>query len=60
MLALMLGGLAAFATYDLTNLATQNRWPLLVTFVDMVWGTFVTAFAALAGVIAIRTLLPGE
>lgn len=59
----MLGGLlglVAFATYALTNLATLNRWPLLVTFVDMVWGTFVTAFAALAGVIAIRTLLPGE
>ncbi|MDO8399541.1 MAG: DUF2177 family protein [Bradyrhizobium sp.] len=56
----MLGRLVAFASHDLTNLATQNRWPLLLTFVDMVWGTFVTALAALAGFSAIRTLPPGE
>src|SRR5450631_567648 len=41
--ALSLGGLlglVAYATYDLTNLATFSRWPLVVTVVDMVWGTF--------------------
>ncbi|MFC1700402.1 DUF2177 family protein, partial [Patescibacteria group bacterium] len=31
------------ATYDLTNLATIKDWPLLVTIVDMVWGTFLGA-----------------
>lgn len=39
--ALSLGsllGLVAYATYDLTNLATFSRWPLVVTVVDMVWG----------------------
>lgn len=59
--SLMLGGLlglVAFATYDLTNLATLSRWPLVVTVVDMVWGTFVTALASLAGFAAIRTLVP--
>jgi uncharacterized membrane protein len=50
----------AFSTYDLTNLATINRWPLTVTVVDMVWGTFVTALSSLAGFIAIRTLAPIE
>lgn len=59
-LAPVLGGLVAFVTYDLTNLATQNRGPLLFTFVDMVWGKFVTALAASAGFSAIRTLPPGE
>ena len=32
-------GLVAYATYDLTNLATIEGWPLLVTAVDLVWGT---------------------
>jgi uncharacterized membrane protein len=59
--SLLLGGLlglVAFATYDLTNLATLSRWPVIVTVVDMVWGTFVTALASLAGLVAIRTLAP--
>jgi uncharacterized membrane protein len=59
--ALSLGGLlglVAYATYDLTNLATFSRWPLVVTVVDMVWGTSVTALASLAGFVAIRTFAP--
>jgi uncharacterized membrane protein len=32
-------GLVAYATYDLTNLATLKGWPLLVTLVDLAWGT---------------------
>jgi uncharacterized membrane protein len=59
--SLLLGGLlglVAFATYDLTNLATLSRWPVAVTVVDMVWGTFVTALSSLAGFVAIRTLAP--
>lgn len=32
-------GLVCYATYDLTNLATVEGWPLLVTVVDLVWGT---------------------
>jgi uncharacterized membrane protein len=61
--AILLGGLlglVAFATYDLTNLATLSRWPVIVVVVDMVWGTFVTALSSLAGFIAIRTLAPIE
>jgi uncharacterized membrane protein len=59
--ALLLGGLlglVAYATYDLTNLATLSRWSLTVTVVDLVWGTFVTALASLAGLAALRTLAP--
>lgn len=39
--ATVLGGLFgffAYATYDLTNLATLKNWPLSVTIVDMIWG----------------------
>lgn len=35
-------GLSMYATYDLTNLATLRDWPILVTVIDLVWGTFVT------------------
>lgn len=41
-------GLCAYATYDLTNLATIKDWPLIVTVVDLIWGTFVSG--AVAGV----------
>jgi uncharacterized membrane protein len=44
--ALLLGGLfglITYATYDLTNLATIKDWPLLVTLVDLLWGTILAA-----------------
>ncbi|PKO12899.1 MAG: DUF2177 domain-containing protein [Chloroflexi bacterium HGW-Chloroflexi-10] len=39
MLRAALFGLVTYATYDLTNLATLKDWPLLVTIVDLAWGT---------------------
>lgn len=36
-------GLLCYATYDLTNLATLKDWPVLITAIDLVWGTAVTA-----------------
>jgi uncharacterized membrane protein len=36
-------GLITYATYDLTNLATMKDWPLLVTIVDLIWGTVLAA-----------------
>ncbi|MBN1333417.1 MAG: DUF2177 family protein [Synergistales bacterium] len=36
-------GLICYATYDLTNLATIKDWPVLVTLVDMCWGTILGA-----------------
>ena len=36
-------GLITYATYDLTNLATIKDWPLLVTVVDLIWGTILAA-----------------
>ena len=41
-------GLAAYAAYDLTNAATLKGWPLAVTFVDLAWGTAVTAVTSVA------------
>jgi uncharacterized membrane protein len=36
-------GLITYATYDLTNLATLKDWPILVTVVDLIWGTVLAA-----------------
>lgn len=42
-------GLVAYATYDLTNLATLEGWPVVVTVVDLCWGMVLTASVAAAG-----------
>ncbi len=44
--ALYLGALIGFVmygTYDLTNMATLKSWPIIVTLVDLIWGTFITS-----------------
>lgn len=41
-------GLAAYAAYDLTNLATITGWPLPLTFVDLAWGIVVTTVTSVA------------
>lgn len=45
-------GFFAYATYDLTNLATLKVWSLRVSLIDMGWGTLLTAVAASAGALA--------
>lgn len=39
-------GLVTYATYDLTNLATLEGWPVIVTVVDMAWGTILSGLVA--------------
>ena len=39
-------GLVCYGTYDLTNLATIQDWPVVVTVVDLVWGTALTGSVA--------------
>ncbi|MFN8400905.1 MAG: DUF2177 family protein [Anaerolineales bacterium] len=43
-------GLVTYATYDLTNLATLQGWPILVTVVDLIWGTVLSAAVTLVSV----------
>ncbi len=50
--ALILGaafGFITYATYDLTNLATLKDWPILITLIDLSWGTFLGTITALIG-----------
>ena len=42
-------GFFAYATYDLTNLATLKNWPVGLALLDMAWGTVVSAISAVAG-----------
>lgn len=47
--ALLIGGffgLIAYSTYDLTNLATLKDWPVIVTIVDIIWGTILNSATA--------------
>jgi uncharacterized membrane protein len=42
-------GLAAYGTYDMTNLSTLKGWPVQLTIVDLVWGTILTGVASASG-----------
>lgn len=42
LIAASLFGFISYATYDLTNLATLKDWPITVTIVDLLWGTFLS------------------
>jgi uncharacterized membrane protein len=42
-------GFFAYATYDLTNLATLRDWPVGLAMIDIAWGVFVSATSAVAG-----------
>jgi uncharacterized membrane protein len=57
--ALLMGGLFgffAYATYDLTNLATLRDWPVRMSIVDIAWGTALTAVTAVVGSYSARLL----
>ncbi|MBS0624441.1 MAG: DUF2177 family protein [Verrucomicrobia bacterium] len=40
-------GLVSYGTYDLTNLATIEGWPLKIVWVDMIWGASITAIISM-------------
>ncbi|MGM0369359.1 MAG: DUF2177 family protein [Bacillota bacterium] len=43
----MFFGLITYATYDMTNLATVKDWPVLITVVDISWGTMLCGLSSL-------------
>ena len=40
-------GLVTYSTYDLTNLATIKNWPISITIIDLIWGSFVSSSTSL-------------
>jgi uncharacterized membrane protein len=58
--ALLLGalfGLISYATYDLSNLATLKDWPLVVTVIDLIWGTVLGGAVSFAAALVGHSLL---
>ena len=49
-------GFFAYATYDLTNLATLRDWPLNVSLMDMAWGTLASGLSVGAGKLCLDAL----
>ena len=49
-------GLIAYATYDLTNLATLKGWSATLVVVDLAWGAFATAVAAVLSALVTRAV----
>ncbi len=52
-------GFFAYATYDLSNLATLKDWPLGLSLMDMAWGTFASLASASAGKAALDYFVGG-
>ena len=50
-------GFFTYATYDVTNYATLKNWPVLVTVVDVTWGTALSAFSAGMGYTLTRLIM---
>ena len=49
-------GFCAYATYDMTNLATLKGFSSEVAVVDMVWGTVVSGASATLGMLGVSLL----
>lgn len=47
-------GAMAYGTYDMTNLSTLKDWPALMSFVDLLWGTVLSASVAVVSALAVR------
>jgi uncharacterized membrane protein len=50
-------GCLAYGTYDMTNLSTLRNWPRLMSVVDMIWGTVLSASVATASAVCVRFFL---
>ena len=47
-------GLVTYGTYDLTNMATLKDWPIIVTVVDLIWGTVLSTLVSLITFLILR------
>jgi uncharacterized membrane protein len=56
LLAGLLFGLVSYSTYDLTNHASLEGWPLKVTIVDLIWGSSMSAFVSTISFFIVKML----
>lgn len=50
-------GFLAYGAYDVTNAATLRDWPMMMSVIDVAWGTGLTALSAVAGYFAVNAYL---
>jgi uncharacterized membrane protein len=50
-------GLLAYAAYDLTNHATLQNWPVMVTIIDMLWGALLSGMVSALTVFIYKTFI---
>lgn len=48
-------GLVAYATYDLTNLATMKDFPLKIVIIDLLWGMSITAITSVGAYFIVKS-----
>lgn len=51
-------GIVAYATYDLTNLATLKGWSTTLVFIDIAWGAVASAVASAVAVAVTTRMVP--
>jgi uncharacterized membrane protein len=51
-------GIVAYATYDLTNLATLKGWSTTLVFIDVAWGAVASAIASAVAVAVTTRSVP--
>lgn len=49
-------GLIAYATYDLSNLATLKGWSVTLAVVDIAWGALLTGMCGTAGYLVTKSI----
>jgi uncharacterized membrane protein len=49
-------GMVAYATYDMTNLATLKDWPLSITVLDILWGTVLCGLTSMISFFIMRNI----
>lgn len=47
-------GFLSYGTYDMTNLSTLRDWPWIVSVVDLIWGTTLSACVATLSAMALK------
>lgn len=52
----MFFGFVTYMTYDFTNLATLKNWPLYITLIDVLWGTFLGGSTSFIGYYIIKSI----
>ncbi|MFW5985256.1 MAG: DUF2177 family protein [Halanaerobiaceae bacterium] len=50
-------GFITYSTYDMTNLATLEDWPLVLTIIDISWGTFLCGLTSLVSYVILHVFM---